>query len=300
MYIKDCFRDPARSTFSLELMPCRTPEAAEALLDRFEASLSRLPDFVSVTHSLDRLSWTATLALAARCQERWRVPAMVHLAGRDLRRDELGEYVRAMRDFGIETVLALRGDVSPERPLRGDFRYASELIEALRAEDVSLSIAGACYPLGHPEAIDLGADLQALVTKVSAGVDFLVTQLYLDAPTYASWHARVRASGVAVPILPGVIAPRDRAHLERLCRFCRMTVDVADDITFPDAFLALGREALTMQAPGLHVFTLNQVEAACVYADLFVHHPTQEVSHASSLPGRSVASRSHALCDSPL
>jgi len=85
---------------------------------------------------------------------------------------------------GIENLLALRGDPPAGeagfRAAPGGFSYASELVSFIRESRHDFCVGAACYPEGHLETHDIEADLRHLVTKVAAGVDFLVTQLFFQ------------------------------------------------------------------------------------------------------------------------
>lgn len=269
MRIDDVWRT-RRPTFSLELMPCRDDDAADQLFRRFEETLPRLPDFVSVTHALNRLPWSATLRMAERCAERWGVPVMPHLACRDLTLSEAKECLETLMAADIANLLVLRGDLDPTTSRRGDFRFASECIAFAREVAPDLCIGAACYPLRHPETRDEGEDLRVMRAKMRSGASFFVTQLYFAATEYQGLVMRAGEQGIDRPMLPGVVLPRDRGHLERLCRFCKMELpESVRNRSSAEAFLTSGHEVLGWGVPGLHVFTLNDPAPACAYLELF-------------------------------
>ena len=118
-----------------------------------------------------------------------------------------------------ENILALRGDPPKDAinwtPVEGGFRHANELASFVR-ERFALGIAGACYPEKHHEAPSLDADVRNLKRKVEAGAEFLITQLFFDNDKYWSFLERVRAEGIAVPIVPGIMPVLSLANLERI------------------------------------------------------------------------------------
>jgi methylenetetrahydrofolate reductase (NADPH) len=174
-------------------------------------------------------------------------------------------------------VLALRGD-----PPRGDATWrapegglASSLELASLAAEAGFCVLGACYPEPHPESRGWAADLAHLRAKVEAGVRVLVTQLYFDNDDYRRFIERLRAGGVDVPVLPGIIPITSIAQIERHDRAVRRA---HPDRAAPRARGAPGRPARGGRArrglrhrpgggaagrgrPGIHLYTLNRSPA---------------------------------------
>src|SRR6185295_13911086 len=138
------------------------------------------PDYVSVTWGAGGSTRRLTVELVRRIKRDAGIETMAHLTCVGATRGEIEQVLDQLADGGIENVLPLRGD--PPRgeksfvQTEGGFRYASELVEAIRAqpERWRFCLAGACYPEMHPEAGDPAADLANLGKKVAAGVDFLI------------------------------------------------------------------------------------------------------------------------------
>jgi methylenetetrahydrofolate reductase (NADPH) len=136
-------------------------------------------------------------------------------------------------------------------------------------------IAGACYPEKHVEASDAATDLANLRRKVDAGAQFLITQLFFDNQRYFDFVARVRAAGIGVPIIPGIMPITNVKQVERFTAMCGAQIpetlltelrQIQDD---PEAVLSLGVAHATAQclellqrgAPGIHFYTLNKSPA---------------------------------------
>ena len=154
-----------------------------------------------------------TLEMVTRIKRETEIEAMAHLTCVGVSKKELEEQLAIICDAGITNVLALRGD-----PPRGQrefivhpegLAHASELVALAREvadkRGVKLCIGGACYPEGHPETRDLRVDLRHVKTKVDAGADFLITQLFFDNRRYFDFLGRARAAGIDVPVLPGIM-----------------------------------------------------------------------------------------------
>src|SRR4029450_733250 len=107
----------------------------------------------------------------------------------------------------IENVMALRGDAPHDqpdwRPVPGGFRYGSELAAFVRSRG-TFAVGGGWYPEVPPEAANAVADLANLQRKLDAGVEFLITQLFLNNEHYFRFVDRARAAGITVPIVPGI------------------------------------------------------------------------------------------------
>jgi methylenetetrahydrofolate reductase (NADPH) len=136
-------------------------------------------------------------------------------------------------------------------------------------------IAGACYPEKHPEAASLHDDLDAIGWKVDAGARFLITQLFFDNARYFEFVARVRARGITVPVIPGIMPITNYDQIERFTAMCGATIprglraELDARRNEPEAVAELGVAFATLQsvellergAPGIHFYTLNKSPA---------------------------------------
>jgi methylenetetrahydrofolate reductase (NADPH) len=187
--------------------------------------------------------------------------------------------LKEIADRGIENVLALRGDPPKGRtdfvPHPDGFKHADELVARIRT-GWNFCVAVAGYPEGHPEATSRSADLENLKRKVSAGADFVVTQLFFDNAAYFDFVERVRNIGVSVPILPGLMPVTNIAQLERFTTMCGARIPPAlsralDPVrNDPEGVVRAGIEYGVTQAagllaggaPGIHFYTLNRSRSA--------------------------------------
>jgi methylenetetrahydrofolate reductase (NADPH) len=266
--------------FSFEFFPPKT-EAGVANLEHTLAELTDLaPAFVSVTYGAGGSTRDRTLELVTRMQRDYGLCAMAHLTAIASSRAETEALVARLVDTGIENLIPLRGDppagVENFMPPADAFAHASDLVAFLRrCYGDRLCLAGAGYPEGHPQCRDLALDMQHLVTKVRAGVDFIITQIFFDNRRYFDFVARARAAGITVPILPGIMPITDVAQIQRMTQMCGASIPVVlraelerrrNDAV---AVVQLGVAQATAQcvdlllggAPGVHFFTLNQSPA---------------------------------------
>lgn len=212
-----------RPVFSFEFFPPQT-EKGEAVLWRSLESLATLePDFVSMTYGAGGSTRTRTIELVGRIKRELGIEPMAHLTCVGATRDELRGVLDRLANQGIRNVLALRGDPprgeSNFQHVPGGLRYASELIALIR-EHGDFCVGAACYPEIHPEAKTAAEDLQNLKTKVDAGADFLITQLFFDNAVFHRFVAQARAIGITTPILPGIMPVTNVAQIERFTQMC--------------------------------------------------------------------------------
>jgi len=271
-------RERGEPVFSFEFFPPKTDEGTRQLFDTVEALRPLGPAFVSVTYGAGGSTRQRTLEIVKRLRRESEVEAMAHLTCVGASRSDLAAVLDELADAGIHNVLALRGD--PPRgtaefvPHPEGFRYASELVAFVRSrpDRWRFCIGAACYPEGHVETRDLARDLDHLKTKVAAGVDFLVTQLFFDNARYERFVERARAAGIALPVLPGIMPFTSVDQVERFTALCGATIPNALHAGMevrrsdPDAARELGVAYATLQcadllrrgAPGVHFYTLNR------------------------------------------
>jgi len=278
MRIADLF-DGDEPVISFEFFPPKTTAGVEALYETVKALGPCRPSFVSVTYGAGGSTRDRTLDLVARIQRELGITTMAHLTCVGSTKEEIRETLTRLHDSGIRNVLALRGDPpkgeSEFQATAGGFRYASELVQFIRELDLDFCIGAACYPEGHVEAGDLEADLQHLVTKVDAGADFLVSQLFFDNADYHAFVRRARSAGVHVPVVPGLMPVTNAAQVQRFTEMCgsripqelyrrlQIVTDDASAVVATGVQWAVdqGRELLEAGAPGLHFYTLNRSSA---------------------------------------
>jgi methylenetetrahydrofolate reductase (NADPH) len=283
----DCIISPMRideilardgPVFSFEFFPPKT-EAGERNLERALAELRALePSFVSVTYGAGGSRREKTIEIVKRIREQYDLEAMAHFTCVGATVPELRTTLDEMQRAGIDNVLALRGDPPAGQEqwtgTEGGLEYSSQLVELI-AEGYPFAIGAACFPETHIHADSPEADLAHLVEKVAAGVHFLITQLFFDNALYFDFLERVRAAGVTVPVIPGIMPITQAGQVERMASMCgacipeglREELDARAD--HPEAVLDFGVAYATLQcaellasgAPGIHFYTLNRSPA---------------------------------------
>ena len=265
--------------YSLEFFTPKNDAGRKALFRAVERLQAMKPGFVSNTCGAAGTTRERTADLAIELQKEFGLTAMAHLVCTGTTQSELEETLRHMQANGIENILALRGDppkgATDWTPVEGGFAHADELAAFVR-ERFSLGLGGACYPEKHHEASSLAADIQHLKRKVEAGAEFLITQLFFDNDKYWSFVERVRAEGIEVPVVPGIMPVLNLTNLQRIASLSPGTsipAELEDALREAgedeEAALRAGvsfaskqcRALLAKGAPGIHFYTLNRSKA---------------------------------------
>ncbi len=211
----------ARDTMSLsfEVFPPKTDTAFESVKTATEEIAKLQPAFMSVTYGAGGGTSRYTLEIAKNIRERYGVPTLAHLTCVSSTRETVKQKIEEMRQAGIENVMALRGDLTPElaQSDRSGWAYhhAVELVRELKESGADFCIGGACYPEIHPESADQREDIRYLKEKVDAGCSFLTTQMFFDNNLLYNFLYKIREAGITVPIIPGVMPITNAKQVER-------------------------------------------------------------------------------------
>jgi methylenetetrahydrofolate reductase (NADPH) len=279
--IKDLLRfarERGEPVFSFEFFPPKTDEGVAQLFRTVESLRPLGPAYVCVTYGAGGSTRARTVELVRRLKHEAEVEAMAHVTCVGASRDELAAVLDELAATGIQNVMALRGDPpkgeEAYRPHPEGFAHASDLVAFIRAQPKrwDFCLGAAAYPEGHVENRDLARDVANLKTKVDAGADFLVTQLFFDNARYFQFLERAHLAGVGVPILPGIMPIQSVDQIERMTRMCGASLPrvlaAAMDVRRqdPEAARELGLSFATLQcaellrrgALGVHFYTLNR------------------------------------------
>ncbi|MEE3125677.1 MAG: methylenetetrahydrofolate reductase [NAD(P)H] [Actinomycetota bacterium] len=271
--------EAGEQSFSFEFFPPKDEAGEEQLWAAVRALEPYHPTFVSVTYGAGGSSRGTTVRVTRRIAQETSLLPMAHLTCVGHTRAELEEILDEYAAAGVHHVMALRGD--PEggpraewTPTEGGLTYASELVEMVAArEDFRVGVAA--FPEKHPTSPSLDHDADVLVAKARAGAEFAVTQMFFRAEDYVGLVERVRARGVDLPILPGIMPILNLAAIRRQGELIgtevpaevveRIACHDGDPVSMRAEGIALAaelcRDLLDAGAPGLHFYTLNRSKA---------------------------------------
>ena len=257
---------------SFEFYPPKTDEQ-RTQLDRTVQRLKGLsPQFMSVTFGAGGSTLSHTPETVQRLRTEHGVPGVPHISCVGGSREELRALLKLYRALGCDRVVALRGDTPSGMARSGDLRYASELVELIRAEHGDhFAIEVAAYPETHPQAEDALLDLRNFKRKVDAGADGAITQYFYNADAYFRFVDDARRLGVSVPIVPGIMPISNFTQLRRFSEACGAEIPrwvgqrmraFGDDAGAirefaTDMVAAMCDRLIAGGAPALHFYTLN-------------------------------------------
>jgi methylenetetrahydrofolate reductase (NADPH) len=265
-------------SFSFELFPPRTPEAAAKLPAAVQRLAAVKPAYFSVTYGAGGSNQEGTYETIVRVVDDTGVEAAPHLTCVGSTRAKVAELLQRYAAAGVKRIVALRGDLPPTTrgaAAPGEFRFANELVEFIRAtHDARFRIEVACYPETHPQAPDSEADFANFERKVRAGADTAITQYFFNADAYFDFVGRCQRAGLKIPVVPGIMPITNFTQLARFSDACgaevprwirlrleRLQGDKAALLDFGlDVVSRLCETLLRGGAPGLHFYTLNQSE----------------------------------------
>ena len=267
-------------TLSFEVFPPKTDTAFENVRAAVEEIAKLRPSFMSVTYGAGGGTSQYTLAIAKKIRDEYGVPSLAHLTCVSSTRETVAARIRDLKAAGIENIMALRGDLTPE--LMGadrsgwPYRHAVDLIRELKESGADFCIGGACYPEVHPESTNQKDDIAHLKEKVEAGCDFLTTQMFFDNNLLYNFLYKIREAGITVPIVPGIMPITNAKQVERAIQMSgsfmpqrfKALVDKfgSDPAAMKQAGIAYATDQIIdLYANGvnhIHVYTMNKPEVA--------------------------------------
>ena len=257
---------------SFEFFPPKTAEGIEKLRETRKELAKFNPEFFSVTFGAGGSTRDRTMETVLEIQ-REGYQAAPHISCISSSKAEIRDLLQAYQAHGIKRLVTLRGDVPSGEVSAGDFRYASELVEFIRAETGDyFHIEVAAYPEFHPEAKTPAADLLNLKRKMDAGANSAITQYFYNADAYFRFVDQCDDLGITIPVVPGVMPIYNITQLARFSSICGAEIprwlkmrleEYGDDIASlralgVDVVSELCEMLLAGGAPSLHFYTLNQ------------------------------------------
>ncbi len=196
-------------SLSFEVFPPKTDANFESVKRAVEEIATLNPAFMSVTYGAGGGTSQYTLDIAKDIMKKHSVPTLAHLTCVSSTKETVRKRIADMKEAGIENVMALRGDLTPEMETQDrstwDYRNAIELVRELKESEADFCIGGACYPEIHPESVNQREDIKYLKEKVDAGCDFLTTQMFFDNNLFYNFLYKIREAGITVPVVAGIM-----------------------------------------------------------------------------------------------
>lgn len=269
MKTADLFKN--KTVLSFEIFPPK-PTADESVIYKTLDELSYLnPDFISVTYGAGGgKNGDKTIQIASDIKNKYGIESIAHMPCINLSETDAIEILDKLKNNGIENILALRGDISPDTKPNGRFKHANDLISFIR-ERYDFNIISACYPECHTESKNIIEDISYLKQKVDCGASHLITQLFLDNDDFYSFRERTELAGINVPIEAGIMPVTNKAQIQRMVKLCgiklpkkfiRMIERYGDNPeSLRDAGIAYAIDQIvdliSHDVDGIHLYTMN-------------------------------------------
>lgn len=287
---------------SFEFFPPKTAKMEAALWQAVGRLAPLAPDFVSVTYGAGGSTRERTHATVERLVSETVLKPAAHLTCVAASREEVDAVVRAYAKAGVRHIVALRGDPpggvgSAYEAHPQGYGNAAELVAGIgRIGGFEVSVAA--YPEKHPNSPTVEADIDMLQAKIDAGATRAITQFFFDNGQYFRYLDRVRARGIDIPVIPGLIPIHNFAQVARFAAQCGATIPAAiaqrfagieddEETTRLMAATVAAEQALSLAEQGVrnfHFYTLNRAELVFAICHLLGLRPKTGAKAATGEP----------------
>ena len=268
-------------TISFEFFPPKTASGSQKLIDLAKIFEAVPADYFSVTFGAGGSTQQGTLDACRSLFDATKTPIAPHISGIGSDKESISHALNAYKDKGLKKLVVLRGDLPSGHGSIGDFRYAVDLIDYINEEyDNYFEIEVGAYPETHPEAVSPDHDLKYFCEKMSREVQGAVTQFFFDTDVYFRFVENCKKLGCDKPITAGIMPISNKDSLIRMANNCGAKLpdslikqldsysEEEDIKKFGiDYVSALVQELIKKGAPGLHFYTINQLEPTKLILD---------------------------------
>ena len=260
-----------KQSLSFEIFPPKKDDELKNIDETLSVLCELKPDFISVTFGAGgSANSNRTIELAKKIKNEYKVEPVVHLTCLHYDKDEIDNFARVLQGEGIENILALRGDRTPKAVEKDAFKHSTDLIKYLK-EKYDFCLLGACYPECHPESEDKVSELKCLKSKVDAGAELLLSQLFFSNDTFYDFVESCRITDINVPVIPGIMPVINAAQIKRMVKLCNAAFperfqriidryeDNKDALFDAGMSYALSQiiDLLVSDIDGIHLYTMN-------------------------------------------
>src|SRR5277367_3871239 len=195
---------------SFEFFPPKTEEMEKNLWETINRLAPLAPNFVSVTYGAGGSTRERTHSTITRILGETELLPAAHLTCVGAARGEIDDIVCRYHDIGVRHIVALRGDPpggigTPFSTHPDGYQTSTDLVAGIKKRYPDIEVSVSAYPEKHPESADFDADIDMLKAKVDAGADRAITQVFFDNDLYLRYLDRVRARGIDIPVVPGIM-----------------------------------------------------------------------------------------------
>lgn len=222
MKISEIYKKNKKS-LSFEIFPPKKDSELRNIDETLAVLCELNPDYISVTFGAGGgTGCSRTIELARKIKYEYHVEPVVHLTCLHYDKTEIDGFARILENEGIQNVLALRGDKNPNILEKGDYKHASDLIAYMKPK-WDFCFLGACYPECHPESDNRISEIKNLKTKVNAGAEVLLSQLFFDNKQFFRFLEDCRIAEINVSVIPGIMPVINVSQIKRMVTMCGAT-----------------------------------------------------------------------------
>jgi methylenetetrahydrofolate reductase (NADPH) len=286
---------------SFEFFPPKTEEMEKSLWEAIGRLAPLGPNFVSVTYGAGGSTRERTHSTVKRIVNETALTPAAHLTCVAATKDEISGVIQAYRDAGVRHIVALRGDPTSGigakyAPHPGGYQHAADLVSGIkRIADIEVSVSA--YPEKHPDSPSVQADIDMLQAKVDAGATRAMTQFFFENDRYFDYLDKVRARGIDIPIVPGILPVQNFKQMKSFAERCGTSVprwlaerfDGLDDDVATRKLIAAAvaaEQVLDLVDRGVtdfHFYTMNRADLVYAICHLLGLRPARAEVPLSSL-----------------
>jgi len=305
MKVIDHIRQANETLISFEILPPLKGKTINSIYEHLDPLMEFKPSFINVTYhrsehvfkkkadgtfeKVEVRKRPGTVGICAAIMNYYHVDAVPHLICGGFNKRETEDALIDLNFIGVDNVLVLRGDAAKNEtvfePEFDGHRYALDLMKQVvdlnngiyLEEDIrdgfrtKFSIGVAGYPEKHFEAPNMDTDIRHLKTKVDAGADYIITQMFFDNHKFFEFVKKCREAGIEAPIIPGLKPITSKKQLSVLPR--TFNVDIPNELSVEimkckadvdvekvggEWLLQQSKELKESGVPVLHYYTLGK------------------------------------------
>jgi methylenetetrahydrofolate reductase (NADPH) len=291
----------AGRTFSFEFFPPKTDEMERTLWDSIERLSPLQPNFVSVTYGAGGSTRERTHATVRRILAETALTPAAHLTCVAATRSEIDSVIDAYRTAGVRHIVALRGDPTggigeKYAPHPGGYHNGADLVAGIKRIG-GFEVSVSAYPEKHPDSPSVEADIDMLKAKVDAGASRAMTQFFFENDLYFRYLDRVRARGINIPIVPGILPVQNFKQTKGFAERCGTSVPrwlaerfegLDDDVATRKLIAAAvaAEQVLDLVRRGVtdfHFYTMNRADLVYAVCHLLGLRPAKPAAAAASV-----------------
>lgn len=298
----------AKSTlFSFEILPPIKGRSINSIYQSIDPLIDFSPSFINVTYHREEFIYKTkesgylekvsvrkrpgTVGICAAIINKYKIDAVPHLICGGFTREETENALIDLQYLGIDNVLALRGDpvkTEPKfQPKKDGHSYAVELVNQINninhgnlleseslEDNFEFCIGVAGYPEKHIESPNLEIDILNLKSKIDAGADYIITQLFYDNSKFFEFKKKCDQLGIKVPIIPGLKPISSVNQIKTIPKtfnidlpfeLCDMIYKAKDDREVTqigiDWCITQSKELIKSGVPCIHYYTMGKSES---------------------------------------